>query len=228
MPKKHLAAVSHLKFSVLLTSLSLLLLLSPLFEGTVVGLIIVNVSFSAVLLSAIYAVSERKWVFTVALVFLVAILAVRWSTHFLQGATLALLADGLTIPFLVVTAGVVLSHVLRGEEVTADKISGAVCVYLLIGLTWGLIFSAVEHLQPGSFQLGPTADATSTGERFPLFVYHSFVTLTTVGYGDVLPVSPLARSFTIVEAVLGQIYLAVLIARLVGLHILHSIDRKSR
>jgi len=228
VPKRRLAAVTHRKFSVLLTSLLLVLLLNPFFGETVVGRIISNASVSAVALSAIYAVSGRKRVFTVALLLLLAILAARWSGHFLQNNALTLMADGLAIPFLVVTAGIVLSYVMRGEEVTADKISGAVCVYLLIGVTWGLLFSAIERLQPGSFQPGSAVDATSTGERLPLFVYFSFVTLTTVGYGDVLPLSPLARSLAVVEAVLGQIYLATLIARLVGLHIVHSLKKGSR
>ena len=105
--------------------------------------------------------------------------------------------------------------------VTADKIYGALCVYLLIGLTWGFMFLTLEGFQPGSFQFG---QARSSGiEKDPAtLVYFSFVTLSTVGYGDITPLSPPARSFAFMEAIIGQIYLAVLVARLVGLHIAYS------
>ena len=104
---------------------------------------------------------------------------------------------------------------------TADKIYGALCVYLLIGLTWGFMFLTLEGVQPGSFSLGQ-GQPTRIDKDPAALVYFSFITLSTVGYGDITPLSPPARAFAFMEAIIGQIYLAVLVARLVGLHIASS------
>jgi hypothetical protein len=89
---------------------------------------------------------------------------------------------------------------------------------------WAFTFDLLESLRPGSFQV--TANP-SQGTRVH-FVYYSFVTITTVGYGDILPVSLTARSLSILEMVVGQIYLIVLIARLVGINITQSMEKKSK
>lgn len=211
----------------LLFSLLLLLLLGPFVEGTFAGLIIVGIGFSAVLLSAVYAVSETKRLFTIAIVLVVPVIAARWANHFLNNDSLALVIESFTMLFLVFTAGMILSHVLKDEKVTADKIYGALSVYLLIGVTWALLFSIVEGIRPASFLMAYD-QGTGIHGRFPQFTYYSFVTLTTLGYGDVTPLTPPARTFSYMEAVTGQIYLAVLIARLVGLHIAHSMNKNSR
>ena len=114
-------------------------------------------------------------------------------------------------------AGIILSHVLRAERVSREKIFGALSVYLLLGVIWSLLFIMVDFLVPGSFRYGQ--DRALTGAEM---VYYSFVTLTTLGYGDIVPVSPSARSLATLEALTGQLYLTVLVARLVGLHITHS------
>jgi hypothetical protein len=208
-------------FSYLLVSLFLLLLLQPFFAGAVPGRLIFLACFSAVLFSALYAVSENRRIFTLAVAIAIPVVLGRWFSFFLESGFLALMAHSGAALFLTVTAVILLSHVLKDEEVTGDKIIGAICVYLLIGLTWGLLFSVIEAIRPGSFQMAQAPDG-GTEEKMSLFVYYSFVTMTTVGYGDVLPATPVARSLSIVEAVIGQIYLATLIARLVGLHIVHS------
>lgn len=227
MAEKRVLSATRGHFSFLLVSLFLLLLLQPLFAGAVIGRIVAHACFSAVVLSAVYAVSEDRRFFTLAVAVALAILAGRWLSYFLESASLALIVHGGAVLFLGFTACILLSHVLKDEEVTADKIYGAICVYLLIGLTWALLFSVIEGIRPGSFQMGQ-APGAGPEEKLTLFTYYSFVTLSTVGYGDVLPVSPLARSFAVVEAVFGQIYLATLIARLVGLHIVHSLKKGSR
>jgi len=227
MAEKRVFSATRSHFFYLLVSLFLLLLLQPFFAGAVLGRIVFLVCFSAVLFSAIYAVSENKRVFTLAVALAVPIFAGRWLDYFLESDFLNLIVHSGSVLFLGFTASVVLSHVLKDEEVTTDKIWGAICVYLLIGVTWALLFSVMEAIRPGSFQVAPTPGA-GAWEKLPLFTYYSFVTLSTVGYGDVIPLNPVARSFSFVEAVIGQIYLATLIARLVGLHIAHSMKKGSR
>jgi hypothetical protein len=122
----------------------------------------------------------------------------------------------------------ILGEVLRAGRVTADKIYGAICVYFLIGYVWTFAYAILEQVQPGSFSSqdapGPVAEHIARVNRMR---YFSFVTLTTVGFGDILPRSSTARTLATLEAVMGQIYLAVLVARLVGLHIVHAEKSKS-
>ncbi len=107
---------------------------------------------------------------------------------------------------------------------TVDTIFGAVCVYLLIGLSFAMICMLIEFALPGSFVTSGNGitdlNLRVAGQsNFSTSIYYRFVTLTTLGYGDLMPVSPPARTLSYIEAVIGQIYLTVLIARLVGLHI---------
>ena len=106
---------------------------------------------------------------------------------------------------------VVLRRTLRGGPVTFHRIQGAVAAYLLLGVIWAYAYSLLTLARPGAF----TGPMSAEGPR--AWLYFSFVTLTTVGYGDVLPVHPVARSLASLEAVVGPLYLAILIARLVSL-----------
>jgi hypothetical protein len=107
-------------------------------------------------------------------------------------------------------AGLVLVSVLRGGRVDGERICAALCVYLLAGIAFGGLFAALEAVAPGSLG-GAGVDIGSA-------VYFSFMTLTSVGYGDIAPAAPAARALAMLEAVFGQLYLAVLIARLVSLY----------
>ena len=113
----------------------------------------------------------------------------------------------------------------RVRRVTVDTILGAVCAYLLLGMTWTMVFALIETLSPGSYAAGGQSLAAYGGERreiFAGFIYYSFVTLTTLGYGDIAPLSSPARSLAALEAVMGQMFIAVLVARLVGMEIASS------
>jgi hypothetical protein len=128
---------------------------------------------------------------------------------------------------LALTSGAILHDVLRQRRVTFEAVCGGLCGYLLMGYLWGMLFSASERLAPGSFAITKPAFIPGGGADpfglVSLMTYYSFATLTTVGYGDVTPVSPLARGLAWVEAVVGQFYLAVLVARLVAMHLTTSL-----
>ena len=99
-----------------------------------------------------------------------------------------------------------------------DSILGAVCGYLFLGLAWAVLYSMIEGFRPGSFEISPKLVTGGEPAR-PLphvLTYYSFVTLTTVGYGDISPVSPATRTLAWMEAVTGQFYLAVIVAGLVS------------
>ncbi|EMI42269.1 potassium channel family protein [Rhodopirellula sp. SWK7] len=104
-----------------------------------------------------------------------------------------------------------------------NRIIGAVCIYFIIGLLFALLYSLLETFQPESFSLSMYEnDAAGHQDRFGQLLYFSNVTLTTLGYGDIQPVSRPARSFATLEALIGQLYLAIVIARLVGVHIANA------
>ena len=106
---------------------------------------------------------------------------------------------------------VVLGDVLRGRAVTTDKILGALCGFLLLGMAFALLYTSLESYHPGSFQTNESDDS--------LFLYFSLVSLTTLGYGDIAPLTPQARVLCASEAVVGQFYIAVVVARLVSIQL---------
>lgn len=119
------------------------------------------------------------------------------------------------------SAASILMNILSRTIVTTDTLAGAVVVYLQIGLIWSVMFIFIETFIPGSFNFSSASLTSELASRadFYKFLYYSFVTLTTLGYGDYLAVSPPAQSFSFLETALGQVYLAVLVARLLGLHL---------
>jgi hypothetical protein len=116
---------------------------------------------------------------------------------------------------------VVLKTILLERNVSADHISGAFCGYLLIGVAFGHLASLVETLHPNSYSLAAELGPVPSGEsrRVGLFIYYSLVTLTTVGYGDITPRTHMARCLAVLEAILGQFYVAVIISALVALNV---------
>jgi amino acid transporter len=123
-----------------------------------------------------------------------------------------------------------LRTVVRHKDVSGETISLSISIYLLIGFTWGLFYIVLHHLQPGAFNLngtplpsGPTAESQS----FPTLLYFSMTTLSTIGFGDITPMTMQARYAAVAEGITGQFYLAILVARLVGLQMSQRADSKS-
>ena len=183
-----------------------------------------NIFTTVVLLSALYSVSETKKKFLIGLALWLPATAGVWLGFLAPEASILASAPTLMTIFLIYTAYRILRHVIRSQEVTSEVIYGALCVYLLLGLIWGMLYFGLETLQPGSFQGIAEASGFSEGLGSRC-IYYSYVTLTTLGYGDVTPVSAGARSLSTGEALMGQLYLAVLIARLVGTHVAHSLKK---
>jgi hypothetical protein len=122
--------------------------------------------------------------------------------------------------FLTYVAGVVLRAVFQAEIVDGNILCGAACLYLLAGVLSGFIYSLIEVAMPGSFVIMPVGGERPPSHPTPAWLmYFSFSTLTTVGFSDVMPACNIARSLAVLEAVIGQIMVVVMIARLVGLHV---------
>jgi hypothetical protein len=218
--------VSH---SWLLATLLALLVVEPFLSDQISSRWVFDVMVSAVLLAAVWAVGRGRRSRLVGLLLAAPALVVEGWLHVAPSRLLAELSLLFALGLLVYTAIVVLRHVLESRAVTWDTVAGALSVYLLLGVISAMTFALVELTHPGSYLFGgqPLAEAHVTrGSLVPQFLYLSFVTLTTLGYGDVLPVTAVARRITVLEAVIGQIYLAVLIARLVALQVSPS-DRSA-
>jgi hypothetical protein len=111
-----------------------------------------------------------------------------------------------------------LRFVLGGRTVDSERIFAALGVYLLAGIVFGVAYHVLDGIQPGSLRMASAEGAGPAAESLGTCIYFSFVTLATLGYGDVVPTSELTRTLATLEAVGAQLYVAVLIARLVGLY----------
>ena len=118
---------------------------------------------------------------------------------------------------------IILTFIFNQDRITKDLIGGAAVVYLLMAVTWTFAYRLIEIIHPGSFSI---AESQSLGNSGP-FLYYSFVTLTTLGYGDIFPTTSAAKSCAILEAVIAQLYLVITVARLVGVYIQQSWEKKS-
>src|SRR5213596_1431709 len=201
----------------LLIALALLFTCAPFVEEIKGGELIVSGLFSLVLVAGVLAVADRKRVLVIALVLAVPAVAGRWINHFrpdLIPPAVFLVAGLILIAFVV---GNLLRFVLRAPSVNTEVLCASISAYLILGLMWTMAYWLVDQLTPG----GAFSFNTNTGLRsingFNGF-YFSFITLSTVGYGDITPVSRIARWLAAMEAMTGLLYVAVLIARLVSLY----------
>lgn len=117
----------------------------------------------------------------------------------------------------------VISSVARHQEITINTLLGAICGYLLIGFTWCYLYLTIAHINPLAFSYQMEG---TLRDNIQHFIYFSYITLTTVGYGDIVPKTDLTRAFTWLEAATGQIYLAVWISQLVAIHIAQRLNKK--
>ncbi len=128
--------------------------------------------------------------------------------------------------FYMMSTAIAFMALIRSSTIDMNKIVGSVCVYLLAGINWGFLYYFAERLQGGSFD-GFTS--TDTGGDLFALIYYSYVTLSTLGYGDITPIRPIVQVLAVIEALFGQFYIAILVAILVGTHISnHKGDRRDR
>jgi hypothetical protein len=141
------------RFLFLLISILLLIILHPFFHGFIGIRILLEIFFSLILFSGIYAVSQTRHLFVIGLFISLPAFVARWSAHFVESPSLVLVGNCFMILFCAYIIIIPLSYLFREEEVTADLIMASLCVYFFIGLMWAFVFSVLEGLHPGSFRL---------------------------------------------------------------------------
>ena len=208
--------------SLLVLSLALLIFIAhPLQQIGVFGRLLITLFFSFLLISGVGAVAKSGRTTAVVGGLVLASLALRWLRLWLGGGSLIVPDALFSSLFCIVLAAVVLAQVLREGPVTFHRIEGAVAFYLLLGLAWAFAYELVQLRWPNAFIPPSSAMTDANEDPTARFVYFSFVTLTSVGYGDITAVHPFARSLAMLEALIGQLFPAILLARLVSLELYH-------
>ena len=185
---------------------------------------LIDVLFVAVLLAAVHACASRGRDFFVFLALAGLALATRagWRAFGTEPWFVAKAAAGAGA--ILLAAILVLGQVFRDRRITADTIFASIAVYLLVGLLWAELFGLLLVFDPGAFELGQG----DVGTREAKLVAFSFVTLTTLGYGNVVPVGARADALATLEAIVGQMYVAVVVARLVGIQVSQALAPAGR
>lgn len=211
----------HNNFAYLLGGLLLLFVLPPslrLFVGTTVEVNVMRalmlVGFSLFTMISVWSLYRDRWIFNAGLALAVSTIATAVVALFFESRILELCASVLVILFSVLSCFIAGRHVFSWRDTNANSLVGAVCVYLLLGLIWALVYAGFVIFWPqGAFQ-GLVLDGKFS--QFDNFLYFSFVTLTTAGYGDITPLNPLLRTIAYLEMITGQFYMAILVSGLVA------------
>lgn len=197
--------------------IGLLFFVSPATDAGFLGRLLLDLFFVLILLAGVAVVSGNRRHAPLVTAVAVIQLVTQVLRHVPGGVALDTLNLLSTFVFLGLLAAAVLAQVFREGPINFHRIQGAIAVYMMIGIMWGCLYQVILLNSPGAFLvLGlPSSSATHPETLF----YFSFVTLTTVGFGDVTPVHHLARSLAMMEALTGQLFPTILIARLVAMSI---------
>jgi hypothetical protein len=209
------------RFLALLLALALLVVVYPLLHRAYETRVIFDALLSTVFLAALLLEFRARRAQVVALALGVPTVVGVWTDYVLPGAPRLPLVIGFhlaAVAFCGFVVAALLRQIVHQKTVTADSIYGAFCGYLLVGLAFSHLYCLLEVVEPGAFAGSATITSglRDVARRHYLLLYFSFVTLTTVGYGDITPAAGPAQGLAVVEAILGQFYIAGLIAELIG------------
>ncbi len=212
---EHESALTGHRFFLLFLLLLGTLILFPYAETSRFGYYAFRVVGSAAILISVYAAKIQRGLLILALVLAVPTLLQRILLPKTNVSTFSVFNMVLSFVFDVLIVVVIFHHVFAREQAKSETIFGALCIYLLVGFSFASVYGMVATFQPNAFYLDPRANLHTVPQRFD-FIYYSFGTMTSLGTAGITPVSPQARSVSVLEAILGVLYLAVLITGLMG------------
>jgi voltage-gated potassium channel len=202
------------RFLILICLILGLIVLVPILKRFAALRIFLDIFITAIYISMVYTVSHKKGHIYIGALLAIAMLISLWLQYFLQNDMVFAIGrvSGILLFIMVITN--LLAFIFKSEDVAIEVIYAAMLVYLLMALMWSFAYGLLELINSASFNVTLSPDQ---GYQMR-FIYYSFVTITTLGYGDITPATDLASSFSILEAVVGQLYLVVVVAWLVGMH----------
>ena len=187
----------------------------PYAEGTPLESHLFSALGSVVVLASLFCVADTALQRSIGLVLAGPAVACDWIATARGASLLVPIGLAFEAAFFALVAGVVFGAVFRARNVSADHLAGSVCVYLLVGVAFASLFTAIDVGDPGAFR---GSGEGSAGQPWAEYLFFSFTALTTVGYGDITPATSITRSLATVETVFGVLYVAILVARLVGVY----------
>jgi len=206
---------SKQRFLVLLCLIMGLLVLVPILQRFVAIRIFIDLFLTAIFISMVYTVSDKKGQVITGVVLASVMVTLLWLQYFYPNKAIAALAMITGVLFIAMVIASILGFMLKSTDVNREMIYAAILLYLLAALMWAFGYTFLELINPTSFSI----DLKRSDGYVLVFQYYSFVTITTLGYGDITPVSEVARAFSLLEAVVGQLYLVVAVAWLVGMYV---------
>ncbi len=207
------------RFVFLLVAILALIIGGPFLDAIFHYRIIPDMLLTIIFVAAIFAISKKRKHIFISLGLAIPMFAGIWAYHWSKSLHILMVGEIFGALFVGFTISCLIKFIINEKEVSKEVIYAAIIIYLLAAIMWAFGYLTLEFLYPGSFSY-----PEDPAEVFYNFLYFSYVTITTLGYGDILPLTPKASSLAILEAVSGQIYLVVIVSWLVGMHV----SRRSR
>lgn len=211
-------------FSALLSLLIAFFLINPLLLNSEIGNVIMQILFSAIMVSIIYLISNKHEPLYFFVPVIIIGLSLSWYNLFDFSFIRQIFAFIVNLIFIVSAVITIARFVLKYKAIDFNLIVGALCIYIMMAIAWGLLFTMLELIMPGSFKgtlLYPEDDSalSQVNSTFTSLIYFSVVTITTLGYGDISPTTIFARSLALLEVLFGVFYLGITISTLIGLRL---------
>ena len=206
---------SKQRFLVLLCLLLGLLVVVPILGRFVAMRIFIDIFLTAIFISMLYTLSYRKVHIVIGIIPAIVMLASLWLQYLDPNKWILPVGMLAGVIFISMVIAGIISLIIKSEEVCREIIYAAILLYLMAAFMWAFIYTFLELVDPASFNI----DLSRPNEYLPVFQYYSFVTITTLGYGDITPITDVAKAFSVLEALIGQLYLVVAVAWLVGMHV---------
>ena len=212
----------------LMLLLLFVLFVLPFVNNALTSDLAVDLLFSTVMLLGIYSFTHSKIKFRIGIFLLLLALGFRWSFYFSQILWIGGASQILGSIFLFYNLVLILLHILQEKNISTNTIYGGISAYLLIALCFSTLYYGIFIFNNNAFLFNgalESIDVSINTNPFGNFTYYSLITLSTVGYGEITPYSLAARYAAAFQGILGQLYMTIFLARLVGLHIAQNQDR---
>ena len=192
-----------------------LLVLEPILNRFVAAYIFLDILLTAIVILMAYIISNKRGYLIAGFLLAITMLASWWLQYADPNMSIAAIGVIAGILLIALVIANLLGFVLKSTDVNREVIYTAILLYLLAALLWTFVYTLIEIVDPMSFNI----ELSQPKDYLSEFQYYSFVTITTLGYGDITPVTEVAKAFSVFEAVVGQIYLVVVVAWLVGMYV---------